>query len=212
MTSWSHQKFAKVFIQTGDRRRAAEEAGSKAKDLYVAGTVLLARPAVRAELERLRALEDETVVQSTAETKSEVLALTRKAIKLAEEGKPIIGKNGTAVRGEDGSILRTSDTTGMLKGAELLGKTVAMFTDKHQHGDGLEDKSDRELGLMIEAALVANPAVLDQVARIDAVRERVHANDRNENTGEGAGGEAEAEAVRLLPTPEADGTPTGRLN
>ncbi len=211
--SWSHQKFAQVFHQTGDRAKAAEAAGSKSKNFYQAGSILLQRTGVRAELERLRTLSDSIVVQSTAETKSEVLSLTREAIDLARAGVPIVGKNGSAITGKDGSIIRRSDTTGMLKGAELLGKTVAMFTDRHQHGNELEDKSDKELALMIEAALTANPAVLDQVARMDAVRERVHAIERsNADACEGAGGEATAEAERLSPASETSRPPPGGLH
>jgi hypothetical protein len=210
--SWAHQKFAQVFAQTGDRSLAATEAGSKAKDRYIAGTVLLQRTGVRSELERLRNIADTAIVQSTAETKSEVLSLTREAIDLARVGVPVVGKNGSAIHDELGAIVRRSDTTGMLKGAELLGKTVAMFTDRHQTGDGLEDKSDKELALMIEAFLTSSPVVLEQVARMDAVREKVHANDRTERASPGVGGEAEAQADGLFSTPEAAGPSPRRLN
>lgn len=211
--SWSHQKFASVFFKTGNRELAAQEAGSQAKNLYTAGTVLLARPGVQAELERLRGLSDDTVVQSVAETKSEVLSLTREAIAIAREGKPVIGKNGTTVRGDDGSIIRTPDTTGMLKGAELLGKSVAMFTDRVQQGGELTDKSDSELALMIEAALVSNPAVLEQVAKIDAVRDKVYAiHGRDAGASEGPAGEAEAQAERLHAASETARPPSGGLH
>ena len=211
LVSWSHQKFAAVYHQTGDRRLAAGEAKSKAKDLYTAGTVLLTRPQVIAELERLRGLADMVVVQSSAETKAEVNSLIDKAIRISEKGAPILRRDGSACMDEHGCVIFKPDVTGILKGAELKGKTVAMFTDKQQITSEMEGKSDSELGLIVEAALASNPMVLEQVAMLDIVQNKVRELERrHEDACEGAEGEGAAETGRLSTSSEASGpSPSG---
>jgi hypothetical protein len=213
MASWAHQKFAAVYHQTGDRVLAAKECGSKAKGLYQAGSILLTRTGVMAELERLKGLTDERVVQSAAETKAEVNGLINEAIGIARLGSPILRRDGSPLTDDLGGIIHKPDTAGILKGAELKGKTVAMFTDKQQITGEMEGKSDTELGLIVEAALSSNPMVLEQVASLDIIKDKVQDLARRHAAAcEGAEGEGTAEAGRLSPSPEAGDSPSRGLH
>jgi hypothetical protein len=206
-------KFCEVFHATGDHARAAKAAGSRAKDLHAAGYVILRSLKVKRYLESMAEESRELAVQSTAAIRHEVHGIIDEALKHARRGAPVIGKSGAAIKGDDGKLVMRPDVTGMLKAAELKGKTVAMFRDVQQIESEMAGKSDDELFLVFEAGLTTNAMLLEKVARLDAVREKVHEHDLTDaRGGEGDAGDPAQEAEPVSAAPKAVGVSPGRVH
>lgn len=213
---WKHQKFARHYFEHQDVRAAAKAAGSRANtpaSLYQYGYTMLHDPRTQSELEKLRVRADERTVQSVAETRGDVHDLINEGIDLARKGVPIIGKNGAPATDEEGNILYRPDINGLLKGAELKGKTVAMFTDRQEIAGEMDGKSEDELFTYFIAALLANPMLVRRVCSEEVIIRGVHEHERRSaEGGEGAEGDAAEEAESLSSAPEAGGISSGRVH
>ncbi len=207
--SWAQKKFAQEFHQHGDRAKAAKAAGSQAVDHYNAGTRMLANSKIKRMLAEHEAKSDAACVRNRAETENEVHALIDEGIELARKGKPVVGRDGNVVK-DDGKSVFNPDVPSLLKGAELLGKTIAMFVDKQRIEGELESKSEQELSAMLLGMLTANPMLLESICREDTVQRKVRELERQSAASdEGSAGVQPTEAEPLPPSSEASEVPPG---
>ena len=210
--SYAHQKFAQGMHQHGDRVRAAIAAGSQAKDKYAAGTKLITNSTVRRLRAELEAKSQEFSARKNVETEAEVHALIDEGIDLARKGKVVVGKDGKVVK-EDGKRVFNPDVPSLLKGAELKGKTIAMFVDKQRIEGEMEGLSNPELKAVFLAALAANEMLLDEVCREELIIRKVNEQQRNAAASdEGSAGVQSETAESVSPSSEASTVPSRRLH
>jgi hypothetical protein len=222
--TWSQRKFAEEYVQHGDIERAAAAAGSKAIDKKTAGYRFRSNPKVQRLIEELRAEVRDRVTRTAAETIHDANELIDEAVKIARAGKPIIAKDGTRIRDDDGKVITHPDTTAMLKAAELKGKSAGMFIDRQKIEGEMDGMSDEQLAALIEGEISRNKMLLERVATMDAVIAKVlenerrfgkkkEANDeRDAQHGESRSGDRSAEAESLPSSPEASRVPRSGLH
>lgn len=215
-SAWKHQKFAREYFQHGSAVRALRACGSKASDSTIAQIANKFRndPRTAAEIAKLQNIEEGKAVQTVEETKAEVRLTIDEALSIARSGVPIIGKNGEAVYDRTtGAVLRRADVGGMLKAAELKGKTVAMFTDRQQIAGEMEGKTDAELEVFFLSALLANPMLLERICSEEIIQRKVHEIERRAApSGEGDEGDTAAEAESVSTSSQASGVSSSGLH
>jgi hypothetical protein len=167
------ETFCLVYVRTGDRSGAYRASGGTGKDAYKGGDARLRGQRVKARISELRAEAADKITTGMAATEEEVLSDIRWACKMAKRGNVVLDKNGKALRDEDGAILRRPDLQSVLKSAELLARTQAMFTDKQKVVNEMEGKSDQELSDIIQSAIESNPMLVEKIAGLEIVRDRV---------------------------------------
>ena len=211
--TWRQRKFCHVFAATSDRALAAKEAGYKGADLYCSGSQVLASARVKRYLLAISEAERKETIRGSAQVRDEVHDLIDESIALARKGDPLLGKNGGVVKDpETGKILCRANVPAMLKGAELKGKTIGMYTDVQRLESEMEGKTDEELFALVAAAL-ANHMILEMVAQHPDVVRKVHGNDRRDaRAREGEAGDAAPEAELVQPAPEAGRVPRSGLH
>ena len=212
----SQKTFARVFFKDHDYAAAAVAAGSTSANPKEAGYRLHRHPTVQRLLEELGVKADELVVRDRDVTESEVHDLIDEGIGLARKGRPIIARDGHQARGDKtdkspkGELLFHPDVPALLKGAEMKGKTIAMFVDKQQITGELEGMSDKELEAMLVSNLTGNPMLLDAICLLEIVIRKVHESDRqlaaSDEDGEGV---QPTEAESLSSSSEASEVPQG---
>lgn len=166
------EAFARQYFAHGDRGRAYREAGYKGKRANELAGRLLKRPEVERRIAQMQREAENRTVADVTKTKDEVYQQLWETVRLADAKNDIAGRN---------------------KALELIGKTVAMFTDVMRREDPWEGKSRDEMILAVDAFLQ------DPVVR-DLVRERIAQID-----GRDPGGAAAPEAPGVPPVPEAAG-------
>lgn len=178
--SWSDRRFCEIYHGTGDIRAAAKAAGSKAKDLYVAGYAIKKKPHVRDYLDALRDETRDLVVTDTARRRDQMFELIDESITEARKGNVKVGKNGSVVTDPDGEPVREVNIAALQKAADLLGRATGSFTEVHLNKDEFESQTQEELDAALKASasdesvaevLATVPAVQRQVSKLLASRE-----------------------------------------
>jgi phage terminase small subunit len=148
-------RFVDEYLIDLNATAAAERAGYSAKTAYSQGQRLLKNVEVANEIQQ-RMDERSDRVKIDADF---VLQGIAKNIARCEQGSPIVDRNGEPVMTEtpDGDIAPAwrYDATNALKGYELLGKHLKLFTEKHDHtsSDGSMGRFER-----VEVSIVGQDA------------------------------------------------------
>ena len=134
-------RFVAEYLIDLNATQAAIRAGYSEKTAKQMGTENLAKPAIAAAIAAGQAERAER----TEITQDYVLTTIRKTMERCGQAEPVVYQNGDPVMIDtpDGEIAPAYkfDASAVLKGAELLGRHLAMFTDKktvtHHDGDKL---------------------------------------------------------------------------
>lgn len=127
--------FAREFLVDLNQTAAAIRAGYSEKTAVVIASQLMSKPHVRAYIQELMNQRAER----TRITPDYVLATIADTVERCRQNRPVLDKKGKQVyvTTPDGDELPAFvfDAKGVLKGAELLGKHLKLFTDvqEHQH-------------------------------------------------------------------------------
>ena len=126
-------RFVDEYLKDLNATQAAIRAGYSKKTAHRIGAENMQKPAiVDAIQERMDRRAERTEI-----TADYVLHGIAKNIARCEQGSPVLDRNGEPVMTEtpDGQIAAAwrYDPTNALKGYELLGKHLKLFTDKHEH-------------------------------------------------------------------------------
>ncbi len=139
--------FAKAYLATPDLNatQAAIEAGYSKKTAHSQGPRLLEDVGVRA-------LIQEGMDKRAAKldiSADYVLSTIHETIERCKQVKPVINRKGEHVRCEDrdGNMVPAYafDANAVLKGSELLGKHLKLFTEKHEHAGKDGGKIEQDL-------------------------------------------------------------------
>ena len=103
-----HQRFAEEYCVDMNSSAAAVRAGYTARSSYATGPRLFAEPAIKAEIDALMAKKGKLLLLTAANVLEGVMRVTQKA--------------------ED-----VGELSNALKGFELQGKHLKLFTDKTEH-------------------------------------------------------------------------------
>lgn len=120
------QRFIEEYPVDMNATQAAIRAGYSPRTARAQGSKLLTRLDVKQAISDYILERREKIALKVKVDEEYVLATIIKTIESASEREPIFDKDGVQV-GE-----RKPDHANMLKGAELLGRHLAMFTDKQQ--------------------------------------------------------------------------------
>lgn len=116
-------QFCQEYMIDLNATKAAERAGYSVKTANEQGSRLLANVSIKAELERLQSKRAAKIEV----TQDYVLKVIIDTIERCQQAEPVMIK-------EDGEWIESGeykfDSQAVLKGAELLGKHLVMFTDK----------------------------------------------------------------------------------
>jgi len=141
------EMFCREYLVDLNASQACLRAGYSEKSHAIIGWQLLKKNIVT---ERIQSLKQERA-KSTQITAEYVLTTIQATIERCKQSEPVKDKDGN-VTGE-----YKYDSAAVLKGAELLGKHLAMWTDKQQISADvtLSTKSDDELDKMLDHAIIA---------------------------------------------------------
>lgn len=103
------ERFVAEYLIDGNAKRSAEAAGYSVKTAVRIGSELLAKPAVRAAIDAAQAELVAKLQLSAEQTLKDIARVARKAENAGE-------------------------FSAALKGHELIGKHLKLFTEKHEHG------------------------------------------------------------------------------
>ncbi len=139
------ERFCQEYIIDLNATQAAIRSGYSEKSAKSIGHENLTKPHLRARITEL-AKERNAAVGLSAEF---VLEGVIKNIRRCEQSEPVYDKRGepVLVEGPDGvmSPVYKYDANAALKGYELLGKHLKLFTEKVEHSGSIETMSDEEL-------------------------------------------------------------------
>ncbi len=140
------ERFVAEYLIDLNATQAAIRAGYAEKGAAVEGSRLLANPKVAAAVAAAQAARSER----TEITQDYVLNTIRDTIERCKQAEPVVYQNGDPVmiNTPDGDIVPAYkfNAGGVLRGAELLGRHLAMFHDKPPPGSD----SDNPLHTVIE--------------------------------------------------------------
>lgn len=139
------ERFCQEYVIDLNGTQAAIRAGYSEKSSRQIASENLSKPAIRSRISEL-AKERNQAVGLSAEF---VIEGVIKNIRRCEQAEVVYDKKGdpVMVEGPDGvmSPVYKYDANAALKGYELLGKHLKLFTDKVEHSGSIETMSDEEL-------------------------------------------------------------------
>ena len=143
------KRFVAEYLVDLNATQAAIRSGYSKKTAQMIGSENLSKPMIAAAVATAQAKRSER----TEVTQDYVLATITETIERCKQAKPVKYRNGNPVMIDtpDGEIAPAYkfDATAVLKGAELLGRHLAMFTDKLETKNAVEDMTDEELDARI---------------------------------------------------------------
>ena len=123
-------KFIEAYIETGNATKSAIKAGYSEKSAAQQGSKLANTKQILAEISRRQA----KVSQKTDITAEYVLGAIKEAVDRGLMAVPVLDRQGNQVyiENENGETVAayTFDSGAVLKGSELLGKYLGLFTEK----------------------------------------------------------------------------------
>lgn len=126
------RRFVEEYLIDLNATQAAERAGYSAKTAYSIGNENLSKPEIAKAIQAaMKEREERTHI-----TQDYVLKTIVETIERCKQAKPVTYKNGEPVyvetpNGEEAAAYQF-DATAVLKGAELLGKHLKMWTEKSE--------------------------------------------------------------------------------
>ncbi len=149
------RRFVDEYLIDLNATQAAIRSGYAVKRADAMGYENLRKPEIAAEL-RIRMKDRE---QRTEVTQDYVIKTIRETIERCRQAHPVLDRKGEQVfvregDGENAELVPafTFDAGAVLKGAELLGKHLKMFTEKVEHSGGIAHTlTDAELDAKIAA-------------------------------------------------------------
>ena len=131
------QKFIEEYLIDLNATKAAIRAGYSEKTAQQIGSENLSKPVIAESIQK--AFEDRS--RRTEVTQDYVLTTIQDTIERCTQAEPVKYKNGEQVMTEtpDGDVVPayTFNANGVLKGCELLGKHLKLFTEKIEHSGGI---------------------------------------------------------------------------
>jgi phage terminase small subunit len=128
------QRFVEEYLVDLNATQAAIRAGYSENTARAIGAENLTKPNIASAIADAQAGRS----KRTEVTADYVLSSIIETMERCKQAAPVTYKNGEQVMVEtpDGEVAPAwaFNPVGVLKGAELLGKHLAMFTDKHEHG------------------------------------------------------------------------------
>lgn len=146
----SQAMFVREYVVDFNGTRAAIAAGYAEKSARVTASQLLTKPNISAEITRL--VNDRS--ERLGITADYVLGTIQETVERCKQGEAVLDKEGNPT-GE-----WRYDAFAVLKGCELLGKHLELFTEKVKHGGSIEhidlsrlsDESLDEIEAIVESA------------------------------------------------------------
>ena len=139
------ERFVAEYLVDLNATQAAIRAGYSKKTAYSIGQENLKKPAVAEAVVAAQAKRSER----TEVTQDYVLATITDTIERCKQAEPVKYKNGdlvyVATPSGDLAPAYKFNATAVLKGSELLGRHLAMFTDKLVTKNAVEDMTDEEI-------------------------------------------------------------------
>lgn len=162
MLSDKQQRFVSEYLVDLNAKQAAIRSGYSSNGAEVQGHRLLSNANVRAAINEVQA----ETAKKLEVTKEYVLGSIVETIERCRQSAPVLDRKGEMVMAElpTGEVAPAYefDSRGVLKGAELLGKHLGMFTEKVEHtgkdGGPIEVVSDREAARRIAFMLTKGSA------------------------------------------------------
>jgi phage terminase small subunit len=151
------QRFVEEYLIDLNATQAATRAGYSARTANEIGAENLTKPSIRSAIdERLAARSARTMIDADY-----VLTTIHETVERCRQAQQVLDRKGNPVMCETpaGEVVPayTFDATGVLKGCELLGKHLKMFTDKVQ----IAGDPENPLHLKVEDS---RPTVQDLIA------------------------------------------------
>jgi phage terminase small subunit len=127
------KRFVEEYLIDLNATRAAKAAGYSEKTAKAIGTENLSKPTIMQAI--TKGMKRTT---AKAEISAEyVLSTIRETVERCKQSTPVVDKNGdpVMVKTADGEIVPAYkfEHTGVMKGCELLGRHLKLFTDKIEH-------------------------------------------------------------------------------
>lgn len=137
--------FTKEYLVDLDQTKAAKRAGYSKKTASSIAHNLMMEPEVKEEIQNnMDKRADDLKISADY-----VLRIINDTIERCQQAKPVLDKFGKPVMVEtkEGSMAPAYmfDAGSVLRGAELLGKHIKLFTDKIEHSGNLNRLTDEEI-------------------------------------------------------------------
>jgi len=199
------EAFCLAFATTGNRRLALEKGGySTAPGWRQNVQKMLVQPKIMARIKELRKEISAKETTLCAVSREMVLTELWDNVKRAKSAVPVLDAHGQET-GEWKCDLASAN-----RALELVGKSMALFTDKVLTEDldrSLTGMTDEQVNDLIDALIIESGPT-----RVRKVLERHEGLNGQSREGEGAAGAETPEAPAVRAVPETAGVPPGRLN